>query len=89
MVLQREEKAKIISDFGQNAQDTGSSEVQVALLTKHILDLTSHCKTNPKDFSARRGLLNMVCQRKNLLRYLERTNEAKYKQLISKLGLRK
>ncbi len=89
MVLQREEKTKIISDFGQNAQDTGSAEVQIALLTKHITDLTGHCQANPKDFSSRRGLLKMVCQRKRLLRYLEQTNEKKYKQLISKLGLRK
>lgn len=89
MVLQKEEKTKVIESFGQNAQDTGSAEVQVALLTKRINDLTGHCKINPKDFSSRRGLLNMVCQRKRLLRYLEHTNEVKYKELISKLGLRK
>ncbi len=89
MALQKEEKSKIISDFGQSVQDTGSSEVQIALLTKHIKDLTGHCQTNPKDFSSRRGLLKMVCQRKRLLRYLERTNEEKYKQLTDRLGLRR
>lgn len=89
MVLQKEEKTKIIHDFGQNVQDSGSTEVQIALLTKRISDLTGHCKINPKDFSSRRGLLNLVCQRKGFLRYLERTNENKYKQLIKKLGLRK
>jgi small subunit ribosomal protein S15 len=88
-ILQKDEKTKIIADFGHNAKDTGSTEVQIALLTKHISDLTNHCQTNPKDFSSRRGLLNMVCQRKRLLRYLENTDEGRYKQLIGKLGLRK
>ena len=89
MVLPTEDKSKVISDFGRNEKDTGSSEVQVALLTKHINELTVHCQANPKDFSSRRGLLKMVCQRKDFLRYLERTNEATYKQTISRLGLRK
>jgi small subunit ribosomal protein S15 len=87
-ILHKDEKTKIIHDFGKNAQDTGSTEVQIALLTRNITDLTGHCQANPKDFSSRRGLLKMVCQRKRLLRYLEDTNEGKYKQLISKLGLR-
>jgi small subunit ribosomal protein S15 len=89
VVLRNEEKTKIISDFGQNAQDTGSAEVQVALLTQHIGSLTGHCQANPKDYSSRRGLLKMVFQRKRLLRYLENTNEERYQKLISKLGLRK
>lgn len=89
MVLPTEDKTKIISEFGQNPNDTGSAEVQVALLTKHINELTNHCQTNPKDFSAKRGLLKMVCQRKRFLRYLEQNNEEKYKQTISRLGLRK
>jgi small subunit ribosomal protein S15 len=88
-ILQKEEKTKIINDFGHGAKDTGSTEVQIALLTKHIGDLTNHCQANPKDFSSRRGLLQMVCQRKRLLHYLENTNEERYKQLINKLGLRK
>ena len=87
MTLQ--DKKNIISQLGKNAQDTGSSEVQIAFLTKRINELTEHCKQNPKDFSSRRGLLNSVCQRKSLLRYLERENESSYKQLIAKLGLRK
>ncbi len=89
MVVLNENKAKIISDFGQNATDTGSAEVQVALLTQHIGSLTDHCQANPKDHSSRRGLLKMVFQRKRLLRYLETTNEERYQKLIAKLGLRK
>lgn len=89
VILQKEEKAKLVNDFGANAKDTGSTEVQIALLTKRIGDLTDHCQANPKDFSSRRGLLKMVCQRKRLLHYLEDTDAARYKQLINKLGLRK
>ena len=89
MVLHGEEKTKIISNFGNNVQDTGSTAVQIALLTKRINDLTGHCKINAKDFSSRRGLLKLVCKRKRLLRYLMHTNEAKYKELINQLGLRK
>lgn len=89
MVLPTQDKAKVIADFGRNAKDTGSTEVQVALLTNHINELTVHCQANPKDFSARRGLQQMVSQRKVFLQYLERTNEDKYKETISRLGLRK
>ncbi len=89
MAVQREEKEKIVRDFGKDSSDTGSTEVQVALLTKDILQLTDHCKENKKDFSSRRGLIKKVCQRKGLLLYLGRTNEEKYKELIGKLGLRR
>lgn len=89
MALERAEKEKIMQEFGKTQQDTGSSEVQVALLSKDIDQLTEHCKEHKKDFGSRRGLIKKVCQRKKLLQYLERTDEAKYKQLISKLGLRK
>ncbi len=90
MALDKKEKAKIITDFGQNAQDTGSSAVQIALLTQRINDLNEHhCKINAKDFSSRRGLVKLVCNRKRLLKYLLKTDEAKYKELIEKLGLRK
>ena len=89
MALQRAEKEKIISDLGENPQNTGSTEVQVALLTGAIKELTEHCKANHKDFGSRRGLIKKVCQRKSLLKYLERTDKAKYQQLIGKLGLRK
>ena len=89
MALNRDEKSKIISDFGQSGQDTGSTEVQVALLSKTINELTEHCKNNPQDFSSKRGLLKKVCQRRGLLRYLERADHERYKKLIDKLGLRK
>lgn len=89
MVLPTEDRKKIISEFAQSPNDTGSAEVQVALLTKDINELTGHCQANPKDFSAKRGLLKKVCQRKRFLRYLENNNEEKYKQTISRLGLRK
>lgn len=85
----QEEKTKVVSDFARHANDTGSTEVQVALLTKHINSLTDHCQANPKDHSSRRGLLKMVSQRKDLLQYLENTNEESYQKLINKLGLRK
>lgn len=89
MALERIEKEKIVQEFGKTPQDTGSSEVQVALLSKDIKQLTEHCKEHHKDFGSRRGLIRKVCERKKLLKYLERTDEPKYKQLISKLGLRK
>ena len=89
MALERAEKEKIIQEFGKSPQDTGSSEVQVALLSKDIVELNEHCKANHHDFASRRGLIQKVCDRKRLLKYLERTDEAAYKQLISKLGLRK
>lgn len=88
-MIHKEEKAKIITTFGNNEKDTGSSEVQVALLTYSINDLTKHCQENKHDFSSKRGLLKKVCQRRSLLRYLARTNEVQYRELINKLGLRK
>jgi small subunit ribosomal protein S15 len=89
MSLTREEKQAICAEFGKGPQDTGSSQVQVALLTKTINQLTGHCQKNPKDSSTRRGLLNMVSTRKSLLQYLQRTNNTQYKELVAKLGLRK
>lgn len=89
MTLDRENKEKIMREFARSPEDTGSTEVQVALLSKEIDQLTEHCQQNPKDFASRRGLLQKVNHRKRLLQYLERTNEDQYKQLIGKLGLRK
>jgi small subunit ribosomal protein S15 len=89
MLLEKDEKNQIIKDFAQGPQDTGSVEVQIALLTKTIRQLTEHCQKNAKDFSSKRGLLKMVCRRRGFLRYLERNNVAKYKELIDRLGLRK
>jgi len=89
MVLRKEEKEHIIKDFKKNDQDTGSPEVQVAVLTQEIKILTEHCQKNPKDFSSKRGLIKMVCLRRRLLNYIERTNAVEYKKMIERLGLRK
>ena len=83
------EKAKIIEKFKQHEGDTGSPEVQVALLTDRITHLTEHFKTHKKDNHSRRGLLKMVGNRRSLLDYLKKTNVDRYKKLIKSLGLRK
>lgn len=89
MPMTKEEKQNIINEFGKESHDTGSSQVQVALLTKNIDKLTEHCQKNPKDFSTRRGLLKMVCARRGFLHYLQKTDASKYKELVAKLGLRR
>ena len=89
MSLTKEKRNTIMSEFKQSAKDTGSCEVQVALLTGRINDLTGHFKLNKKDHHSRRGLLRLVERRKKLLRYLERENSDRYKKLITKLELRK
>ena len=89
MALTREEKQNICTEFAKNTQDTGSSQVQIALLTKNIAFLTEHCQKHPKDFSSRRGLLKMVCNRRSLLQYVQKKDVNKYKELLAKLGLRK
>ena len=89
MALSREEKEKIIKEFAVGPEDTGSSEVQIALLTENIRRLTEHAKVNPKDFSTKRGLLQMVCNRRRFLSYLEEKDAAKYREIIKQLGLRK
>lgn len=89
MALTTAEKAAICAEFGKGSQDTGSAQVQVALLTKNITLLTAHCQKNPKDFSTRRGLLQMVCDRRSFLQYLQKKDVSKYKELVAKLGLRK
>ena len=83
------DKAAIRNEFQRHDRDTGSSEVQVATLTKEIEALTAHLKANKKDHSSRYGLLRKVQNRRNLLNYLKRENEAGYKALIQKLGLRR
>ncbi|MCR5828889.1 MAG: 30S ribosomal protein S15 [Lachnospiraceae bacterium] len=85
----KERKAEIVAKYGKNAQDTGSTEVQVALLTERINDLTQHLKVNQNDHHSRRGLLKMVGQRRGLLEYLKKTDIEGYRDLIEKLGLRK
>jgi small subunit ribosomal protein S15 len=84
-----EMKKQIVAEYGLKEGDTGSPEVQVALLTARINDLNEHFKTHPNDFHSRRGLLKMVGQRRNLLAYLKSKDIERYRALIAKLGLRK
>lgn len=89
MSLTKEEKLEIVSKFGGSDKNTGSAEVQIALFTKRINELTEHFKIHKKDHNSRRGLLKLVGQRRKLLKYLKRTNLDKYRELIKDLGLRK
>lgn len=89
MALTPEEKKKIIKEFAQEKGDTGSPEVQIALLTAQIKKLTEHLKVHTKDMHSRRGLLSMVAKRRRLLLYLQRKSQERYKKLIDKLGLAK
>ena len=88
-MITKEKKAELIEKYGRKPGDTGSPEVQVAILTERIAELTEHLKANPKDHHSRRGLLMMVGQRRGLLAYLQKTNLESYRALIKKLGLRK
>ncbi len=87
--MEREEKTKILSDFKLKEGDTGSVEVQVAILTERIKELTTHMAANRKDFNNQRGLLKLVGKRRRLLSYLSRENVERYNKLIKSLGLRK
>ena len=89
MTIKKQAKAAIVADNARAANDTGSPEVQVALLTARINDLNSHFKTHSKDHHSRRGLIMMVNRRKSLLSYLKGKNVERYRDLIGKLGLRK
>ena len=89
MAISTADKAKIVSDYQRAQGDTGSPEVQVALLTARINDLTGHFKAHVKDHHSRRGLLKMVSQRRTLLDYFKRKNADGYRALIERLGLRK
>ena len=89
MSVTAERKQKLIKDNARNSGDTGSPEVQVAILTERINNLTEHFKTHAKDNHSRRGLLMLVNKRRSLLDYLRKEDEARYKDLIAKLGLRK
>lgn len=88
-MISKEKKAAIIAEYGKNPQDTGSTEVQVAILTERIRELTEHLKVNHKDHHSRRGLLMMVGKRRGLLDYLKSKDIEAYRQLIDKLGIRK
>ena len=85
----KEEKNAIIKEYAQHEGDTVSPEVQIALLTKRINDMTEHLKTHKKDHHSRRGLLKMVGQRRNLLNYLTKVDIERYRAIIAKLGIRK
>ena len=88
-MLLKEEKDAIIKEYARTEGDTGSPEVQIALLTRRINDLTEHLKINKKDHHSRRGLLKMVGKRRNLLNYLTKTDIERYRAIIAKLGIRK
>ena len=89
MALSKEEKAKIVKEFGKNDKDTGSIEVQIAILTKEINDLTAHLKEHTHDYHSKRVLLMKVGQRRSKLNYLMKNDVTKYREIINKLGLRK
>ncbi|MDR0600559.1 MAG: 30S ribosomal protein S15 [Treponema sp.] len=89
MALTKEDAASTIVKFGKNEKDTGAPEVQIALLTKRISQLTEHCKQFKKDKSGQRGLLILVGKRRRMLKYLQRVGLEKYRSLIKELGLRK
>ena len=89
MSITAEAKTQVVADFKTHEKDTGSPEVQIALLTRRIAELTEHLKTHKKDHSSRRGLLKMVGRRNDLLKYLTRVDRTRYQQIISRLGLRK
>jgi len=88
MALTSERKKEIIETYGRGDADCGSADVQVALLTERIRQLTEHSKTHPHDHSSRRGLLKLVGQRRRMMRYLARTDRDRYRQTVDKLGIR-
>ena len=89
MALTKENKAEVIKNFARDSKDTGAPEVQIAILTEEITNLTNHLKEHKHDFHSRRGLLKKVGRRRNLLNYLKKNDIAKYREVIEKLGLRK
>ncbi|MDY3930513.1 MAG: 30S ribosomal protein S15 [Erysipelotrichaceae bacterium] len=88
-MLEKEVVVQIVKEYGRKEGDTGSAEVQVALLTEQIKRLTEHMKANKKDYASNRGLMKMVGRRRNMLEYLKRTDVNRYRELVKKLGLRK
>ena len=89
MALTKENKAEVIKNFARDSKDTGSPEVQIAILTEEITNLTNHLKEHKHDFHSRCGLLKKVGRRRNLLNYLKKNDIATYREVIEKLGLRK
>ena len=88
MPLQQDIKQQVINEYQVHGTDTGSTEVQIAMLTARVKQLSEHLKTNKKDHSSRRGLLKVIGRRKRLMAYLQRSDRAKYQELIQKLGIR-
>lgn len=88
MALKKEQMEEVVKTFGRSAEDTGSSEVQIAALTLEITKLTGHLQTHKKDFSSRRGLLKMVARRRKLLAYLQNEDKDKYNEISKKLDLK-
>ena len=88
-MIAQEKKQAIIAEYGRTPNDTGSPEVQIAVLTARIQELTEHLKVNPKDHHSRRGMLKMIGQRRGLLSYLKNIDIERYRSLIERLGLRK
>jgi len=88
-MISKEKKAAIIAEYGRKEGDTGSPEVQIAILTARIAELTAHLQENPKDFHSRRGMMMMIGQRRGLLDYLKRKDIEEYRKLIARLGIRK
>lgn len=88
MTISKERKAELTAKFGKNAQDTGSSKVQVAILSERIKELTEHMKSHQKDFHTRRGLLMLVGKRRRLLSYIKKNDINEYRELIKELGIR-
>ena len=88
-MITKQQKEQIVADYGRTAGDTGSPEVQIAVLSARIAELTEHLKQHPKDNHSRRGMFKMVGQRRGLLAYLKKTDIERYRTLIERLGLRK
>lgn len=88
MTISKERKAELTAKFGKNAQDTGNSKVQVAILSERIKELTEHMKSHQKDFHTRRGLLMLVGRRRRLLSYIKKNDIVEYRELIKALGIR-
>lgn len=88
-MVTKEQKESVIAEYGRTPTDTGSPEVQIALLTARIVDLTEHLKANPKDHHSRRGLFKMIGKRRGLLDYLKKNDIESYRTLIARLGIRK
>ncbi|HAW85087.1 MAG: 30S ribosomal protein S15 [Spirochaetes bacterium GWD1_61_31] len=89
MAVTKEDKSRVVKEFGGSEKNTGAADVQVALLSEHIGQLTEHFKVHKKDTNSKRGLLKMIGQRRRLLKYIQRTDLVKYRELIQRLNLRK